>query len=469
MVAAVLIVEDEALLAKNIQRSLQRENHDVRLASSAREALEAMDSFQPDVMLLDYHLPDGSGLELLGQLTKDHPGTRVIFMTGHGSIELAVEAMKSGASDFITKPLVLEELVLLISRLTGHERREKALSYFHNKQARKGRLDAIIGQSKPVEELKSQITALLDAEQNLDAEVPPPVLVCGETGTGKQLVARAVHFGSRRHKGPFIELNCAALPEHLVESELFGHERGAFTDAKERKPGLFEAADGGTLFLDEIGELSLTTQAKLLKALEDGKVRRLGSVRDHAISVRVVAATNRGIPAMIAQGMFRPDLYFRLQMLEFTVPPLRSRNGDVLLLARHFLNLSGEKYKRKNLLLSEETQRALAQHSWPGNVRELRNLMERAVLLTKGNVVEATVLSFPQVVESGSAAASTASIDGLGLLEIERRTLINALTKTNWNVSEASRILGVSRDTVRYRIEKFALRKSPPQNDAAMQ
>jgi two-component system, NtrC family, response regulator AtoC len=459
MSIAVLIVEDEALLAKNIQRFLLKDGYDVRLAGTVRDAAAAMDTFQPDVVLLDYHLPDGSGLVLLEQLTASHQGSRVIFMTGHSSIELAVEAMKSGAADFITKPLVLEELKLQIQKLSGDQKKDEALSYYRDKQAKRGRLEAIFGQSSAMMKLKSQVSALLDAEQNLTEGLPPPVLVTGETGTGKQLVARALHFDSKRHKAPFIELNCAALPEHLVESELFGHERGSFTDAKERKMGLFEAADGGTLFLDEVGELSLATQAKLLKALEDGKIRRLGSVREQAVSVRVVAATNRNLPLMISQGLFRSDLYFRMHMLEFVVPPLRERNGDVLLLARHFLGHMGEKYKRANLRLSEEAQRALAQYSWPGNVRELRNLMERAVLLSKGHVIDCSVLSFPESVPD-SAGDMVEIGNGKGLMDVERELLVSALSKTNWNVSEASRMLGISRDTLRYRIEKFALKKS---------
>ena len=460
MTTGILIVEDETLLAKNIQRFLVRDGHEVRLAGTVRDALIAVDAFQPDVILLDYHLPDGSGLELLEKLSSQHPGSRVIFMTGHSSIELAVEAMRSGAADFVTKPLVLEELALQIKKFAGEEKKDKALSYYRDKQAKRGRLDAIIGQSEAIAQLKAQITSLLDAQQNLTSGMSPPVLVSGETGTGKQLVARALHFGSARHKAPFIELNCAALPEQLVESELFGHERGAFTDAKERKTGLFEAADGGSLFLDEVGELSLTTQAKLLKALEDGKIRRLGSVREQTVSVCVVAATNRNLLSMIAQGTFRADLYFRLHMLEFVVPPLRDRNSDVLLLARHFLGLLGEKYKRGNIRLSEDAQRTLARYDWPGNIRELRNLMERAVLLSKGNIIDCSVLSFPQEIEPEPKPNAVYVGEGRGLMDVERDLLLSTLLKTRWNVTEASRVLGISRDTLRYRIEKFSLQKN---------
>ena len=273
---AVLIIDDEVVLAKSIQKYLTRHDYDARVAASAKEAALLMDEFQPDVVLVDYLLPDGTGLEILRSMSQSFPGAKYVFMTGHGSIEVAVQAMKEGASEFISKPVVLEELRLLLERVAGLEKKEKSLAYFRNKQESKGGLDAILGNSAPIAELKSQISSLVDAEASMGGEAPPPVLIVGETGTGKQLVARALHFDGSRSSGPFIELNCAALPEQLVESELFGYERGAFTDAKDRKAGLIESADGGTLFLDEVGELPLSVQAKFLKTLEEQTVRRLG-------------------------------------------------------------------------------------------------------------------------------------------------------------------------------------------------
>lgn len=467
MANAVLIVEDEVILAKSIQKFLERQGYDVRSVTSAKEAAMAMDSFHPDIVLLDYLLPDGNGIEVLISMKQAYAGARFVFMTGHGSIEIAVQAMKEGASEFISKPIVLEELRLLLEKVSGLERKEQTLAYFRSKQAAKGGLAATLGESLPVKNLRNQIELLLEAEKSLDGEAPPPVLITGETGTGKQLVARALHFDSGRRSGPFIELNCAALPDQLVESELFGHERGAFTDAKERKTGLIEAAHGGTLFLDEIGELPLNTQAKLLKTLEDQTVRRLGSVRERAVSVRIIAATSRNLPEMIGNGTFRADLFFRLQTLELTVPPLRERGTDILFLANHFLRLKGIQYKRTGLKFSDEASLAMLRHTWPGNIRELRNVIERAILLTRGNVIESPVLTVSTAkisLTSANWSASIVNVDerdfgNLDLTEVERNTLMKALNKAKWNVSEASRLLGVSRDTLRYRMEKFELQK----------
>jgi two-component system, NtrC family, response regulator AtoC len=467
MARAVLIVDDELLLSKSIQRYLVRLGFDVRGAGTVAEATHAIQSFQPDIVILDYKLPDGTGLDALRAIKNSGSGAKFIFMSGEGSIDVAVQAMKNGASEFLTKPVVLEELRLLIDKVAGQERQEQSLSYFRNKQAAKGGIDAIIGQSKAIKTLISQMEALLSVETSLGTDAPPPVLITGETGTGKQLVARALHFDSARRAGPFVELNCAALPDLLVESELFGHERGAFTDAKERKTGLIEAAHGGTLFLDEIGELSPVTQAKLLKTLEDQSVRRLGSVREIPVSIRIVAATNRDLRAMTSSGTFRSDLYFRLQMLELHVPPLRDRDSDILRLADHFLMVKGGRYKRPNLSFSPEARAALTTHAWPGNVRELRNAIERAILLTKSSIIEAQALAIASAHQSSKRLELEAQTDEpsqIGLTEIERNALVAALTKSKWNVSKASRMLGISRDTLRYRVEKFDLQKSAGTN-----
>jgi two-component system, NtrC family, response regulator AtoC len=467
MARAVLIVDDELLLSKSIQRYLVRLGFDVRGAGTVAEATHAIQSFQPDIVILDYKLPDGTGLDALRAIKNSGSGAKFIFMSGEGSIDVAVQAMKDGASEFLTKPVVLEELRLLIDKVAGQERQEQSLSYFRNKQAAKGGIDAIIGQSKAIKTLISQMEALLSVETSLGTDAPPPVLITGETGTGKQLVARALHFDSARRAGPFVELNCAALPDLLVESELFGHERGAFTDAKERKTGLIEAAHGGTLFLDEIGELSPVTQAKLLKTLEDQSVRRLGSVREIPVSIRIVAATNRDLRAMTSSGTFRSDLYFRLQMLELHVPPLRDRDSDILRLADHFLMVKGGRYKRPNLSFSPEARAALTTHAWPGNVRELRNAIERAILLTKSSIIEAQALAIASAHQSSKRLELEAQTDEpsqIGLTEIERNALVAALTKSKWNVSKASRMLGISRDTLRYRVEKFDLQKSAGTN-----
>ena len=288
------------------------------------------------------------------------------------------------------------------------------------------------------------------------------VLVIGETGTGKELVAQALHRGSSRASGPFVELNCTTLPAHLVEDELFGHERGAFTDAKERKLGLIEAATGGTLFLDEIGDLEPAVQAKLLKVLEDRKVRRLGSVQELAVDVRVVAATNRPLELMVARGTFRADLYFRLRVVELRVPPLRVRNGDILLLARHFLDESAARWRRPGLRLTSEAEVALEEHHWSGNVRELRNVIEQGVLLCQPEAIRPTDLALSSLAGPGEhpTALAGAPPEGLSMEAAERSLLLEALDRSAGNVTAAAKLLGVSRDTVRYRMQKHGLTRN---------
>ena len=329
MGSAVLVIEDEATLAKNIAVYLGRQGHEVVTADTAETGLAELERFKPDVVLLDFHLPGMDGMAALGRLAEQAPGIPVIMVTGHGTVELAVEAMKNGAYDFLTKPLSLAKLRLLIERALGESRREEALSYYRRREAALGDRCTLIGESPPMMALKARIDQLIEAESKLRDGEPPAALVTGETGTGKELVARALHFSGPRASKPFVEINCAAIPAQLLESELFGHERGAFTDARERKIGLVETAEGGTLFLDEIGDLDLGLQAKLLKLLEEKTVRRLGSLRDQKVDVRIVAATHRPMEQHVRDGRFRADLYYRLRIVEFRLPSLRERGDDV--------------------------------------------------------------------------------------------------------------------------------------------
>jgi DNA-binding NtrC family response regulator len=395
----------------------------------------------------------------LGRLREAAPGVPVIMITGHGTVELAVEAMKAGAYDFLTKPVPLAKLRILLDRALGETHREEALSYYRRREASLGDLDALLGQSAPMQLLKKRISQLIEAERGLRDGDAPAVLVTGETGTGKELVARALHYSGPRRDQPFVEINCAAIPAQLLESELFGHERGAFTDAKERKVGLVETAAGGTLFLDEIGDLDLGLQAKLLKLLEEKTVRRLGSLRDQKVDVRIVAATHRPIEQQVHDGRFRADLYFRLRIIEFSLPSLRERGEDVLLLARHFLALHAARYGRGHMDFTPSAEAMLVRHSWPGNVRELRNLMEQAVLLSSGPLLTPDHLHLsPMAHAADDAAASGASAKaGARLEDVERDMLRGALQKTGWNISQAARILDISRDTLRYRIDKYQL------------
>ncbi len=465
----ILVIEDEETLAKNIKRYLERSDHEVRLAASGEDGLKAFTDFRPDLVLLDYQLPGRDGLKILQEIRALDAQVKVIMVTAHGSIEIAVEAMKAGAYDYLNKPLVLSELKLLIDKALGQERLEGALSYFQSREASRGGSDSLLGRSAAVEALRQKIRQIVKAESALTDDSPPAVLITGETGTGKELVAKALHFEGPRRAQPFVELNCAALPEQLIEAELFGYERGAFTDAKDRKMGLAEAAHGGTLFLDEIGEMSQPIQAKLLKVIEDKTIRRLGSVRDRTVNLRIVAATNQPLEDLINRREFRSDLYFRLRTLTLSVPPLRARQEDVLFLAQHFLELHSKRYRRDSLRLSARAQEALLGHRWPGNVRELRNVLEQAVLLSTGEVIDAEQLALaPGLQLAGSSAdgantggaSMTLPPDGINLETLERNLVSQALKRTSWNITQAARLLALSRDTLRYRIEKFDLKQN---------
>jgi two-component system response regulator AtoC len=461
---AVLIIEDEATLAKNIQRYLQRAGHDAQVCASGELGLTRFDSFQPDVVLLDYRLSGVDGLEVLRDIRNRDTDVKVIFMTAHGNVQTAVDAMKAGANEFLTKPVALAELKLLVDKTVGQKQLEGTLSYYQGKDARHAGLAAVLGRAPAIEGLKERVRRMLAVEAGLKGEVPPSVLLTGETGTGKELFARAIHFDGARRNNAFVEINCASLPAQLVEAELFGYERGAFTDAKGRKLGLVEAADGGTLFLDEIGEIGHEVQAKLLRLLEDRHIRRLGSVRDRAVDVRLVAATNRIMEEHVQSGAFRADLYFRLRVVELNVPALRERGDDVLLLTDHFLDHHARRYGKSGLRISDEAKATMRSYSWPGNVRELRNVIENAVLLSEGDLIGPGGLSLSPTLAAAGGASSAGvfppalPMEGIRLEDVERDLVRQALERESWNVTRAARLLGLSRDTLRYRIDKYQLK-----------
>lgn len=471
---AVLIIEDEPILAKNIKAYLSRYSYEVMVAFNGEEGLAAMHSFQPSVVLLDFHLPNMDGLQVLERLRNHDPDIKVIMITGHGSVEVAVQAMKAGACDYLSKPVVLCELKLLLEKITEHEKLEKNYDYLRNKAGRSHGLDQLIGESEPMTKLKESLRRLLAGEYALADNDPPSVLIMGETGTGKELVARALHFAGQRKLQPFIEINCAAMPAQLLEAELFGYERGAFTDAKTRKPGLLETAEGGTLFLDEIGEAEMAFQCKLLKVLEEKKVRRLGGLREVPVNFRVIAATNQDLERRVQEGQFRADLYFRLRMMPVNVPPLRERGQDVLILAKSFLKLHGTRYRKPNLYLTPRAELALLAWPWPGNVRELRNTLEHVVLLAQEDAIDEnqlTMLTSSGALQPEPAARALSfsahtslppnlAAEGLNLEKLERDCLVRALHSTAWNVTQAAKLLGLSRDTLRYRMEKHGLKNT---------
>lgn len=468
MTKSVLIVEDDEILANNIRVYLERDGWEASVCSSVEKALTMLESVRPDVVVTDYMLPGKNGLDLLREVIAIDPYIKVVMVTGEGSIQVAVDAIRMGAHDYVGKPVVLAELKLLLDRALGAVHVEKTLSFYRSNQARGSGIEALLGESQPIRRMKDTIYQIIETESRIADGELPTVLITGETGTGKELVARALHFDGLRRQGPFVEVNCASIPYTLMETELFGHERGAFSDAKERKMGLVEAAEGGTLFLDEIGEVDFSMQAKLLKLLEERMVRRIGSVRERKVNVRIVAATNQDLEKMVREGRFRADLYFRLRIITLHMPPLRERDRDVLLLARYFLAFYGRRYGKKDLEFGPEAEAMLLNHSWPGNVRELRNVLDQTALLARERVIPAANLAIyaaprreadanPQGQSSFDIAAQ---YQGVRLNDVEREMVMQTLEKTDWNVSKAARMLGLSRDMLRTRMDKYSLTRA---------
>ena len=453
----LFLIEDETTLAKNIERYLERHGWDVETAESAEDGLQRVAAVGPDIIMLDFNLPGMDGLAALSILRERDPQARIVMLTGHANVQLAVDAMKAGLSDFIAKPVVLADLKRTLDRLVNDSRLQRQIAYHHSRES--GALIDLIGECPEMTDLKSRIKLVVQMQPS-EGSPPPSILITGETGTGKELVARACHYDSPRRDGPFIEVNCAAIPHSLLESELFGHERGAFTDARERKTGLIEAADGGTLFLDEIGEADLAIQAKLLKVLEDQRIRRLGSVQDRRVDVRIIAATNQLLEQRVRDGLFRADLFYRLRVVHFAVPPLRGRENDIELLAGKFLEQFGRRYGKPALSFTQNARDALNAYDWPGNVRELRNLIEQTVILAQDNLIDVAGLSMPLIPHTAPTSAPLDVTAGVDLASIERDLICQALEKTRRNITQAARILGISRDTMRYRMEKHGLSRA---------
>ncbi|ART83107.1 sigma-54-dependent Fis family transcriptional regulator [Oceanisphaera profunda] len=459
---SILIVEDDQTLAENIQAYLKLKKFEALVCHSAEDALELLKTHHPDVVLTDNSLPGMNGIELIRHVHSTDPQLKVIMMTGFGNIEDAVTAMKAGAFHYLTKPVILAELKLLLDKTLAAQRMEYQLSFYQSRDVQSAGLDAMLGNSSVMLQVKQTIRQLLDAESRMTDTDLPSVLIEGDTGTGKELVARALHVDGVRRKEPFIEFNCASIPAHLLEAELFGHEKGAFTDAKERRIGLVEAADGGSLFLDEVGEMDLALQAKLLKLLEDRTIRRIGSIIERKINLRIISATNRDLEQMVEEGTFRRDLFFRLRIISIKVPSLSSRGDDILLLANYFLSLHSRRYGKSGLTFSEDTEALLRAYHWPGNVRELRNILEQAVLLTQGAIIGPNQLAINpiSVANSGhheSVNSTGGSVNEESLPEVERSLVIKTLNKTDWNVTKSARLLGITRDMLRYRIERLGL------------
>ncbi|MCB0283792.1 MAG: sigma-54-dependent Fis family transcriptional regulator [Calditrichaeota bacterium] len=451
----ILVVDDEEFIRANIKNILLDENYNLFLSASGNDALEVVKKENVDLALLDLNLPDMNGIEILKNLKKIDPELLVIIITGYASVESAVEALKLGAYDYIKKPFKADAIKLIIRlALETQSLKEKVKELSKIKTTS---LDVILGESEPLNKVKHQIEEF----SKYDSET---VLITGESGSGKELVAKSLHNLSPRNNREFLEVNCASIPETLLESELFGYEKGAFTDAKTQKKGLLEKADKGTLFLDEIGEMSPSLQAKLLRVLENKKFRRLGGTADIEVNLRIIAATNKNLKQAIEEKEFREDLYYRLNVLRIEMPPLRERGDDILLLAQSFLDFFNKKFKKQITHFTPQAQAGLLNYSWPGNVRELKNIIERICILQKSQVVEVQNLpgeishnnNTAESTMSGSNQLGKASLDEI-LYNFEVELLTKALESGRFNISQTARILKIPRETLRYKLSKYGL------------
>jgi two-component system response regulator AtoC len=450
----VLLIEDESLFARAVIKRLRQAGYECEGADTLAGGRAVIRQFMPDIVLLDMRLPDGNGMDLLAELTAK--GLPVIVMTAYGEVSDAVSAMKQGATDYLKKPVDLEELLLAIDKAQRSTILKHQLDHSRQRDSHAAEGVEFIGESPAMQAVQNQIQRIARLVSVADV-APPTVLIKGETGTGKDVAARLLHHSCNNSDRPFVHVDCASLPADLIESELFGHEKGAYTSAQGSRCGLIEAAEDGTLFMDEIGELPLALQAKLLNVLERRMVRRLGSTKERPVPARFVAATNRDLQQMVLDGRFRADLYYRLNVLNIEMPPLRERGGDVLLLARHFAQQTARRYGLPHREYSADAMQSMREYPWPGNVRELKHQISRGVLLSRGDEIDAADLALPLVHgmpgqdQASSAAAMT-------LEEAERVLIVNALKQSGGNVSEAARLLGITRMTIRYRMEKHGLK-----------
>jgi DNA-binding NtrC family response regulator len=445
----VLVIDDEQLIRRTIAKRLGVAGYRVLEAEDGRTAIERA-AAGVDLAILDYRLPDLDGLSILKRLREIDPDVLVILLTAYASVETAVEAMKLGAYHFMNKPFDLEALTAMVEQALETTRLRREVRQLRATQAEPYSLDRMIGDSPALRSFKALITRVA-------ASPASTVLLTGESGTGKDLTAKILHYSSARAGRPFVNITCSALPETLLESELFGYERGAFTDARQQKKGLLEPADGGTVFLDEIGEMTPPLQAKLLRFLEEKAFRRVGGTADVHVDVRVIAATNRHLDDEVRAGRFREDLFYRLNVLPLVLPPLRAHLEDVPALVAFYIDVFNREFKKSVRGPSAAAIRALSDHTWPGNVRELRNAVERAMLLTTGETLELDDFPIAAARAARDAYAIALPVDGLDLEEAEKSLVHQALERTGWNQTRAAKLLGLNRDQIHYRIEKFKL------------
>src|ERR1041384_902652 len=455
----ILVVDDDQAIRWTLTEALQMWGFAPIEAGSVAEALTQFKAELPAAILLDIDLPDGSGLDVLREIKRERPEAIVIMITGNVQIDNTISALRGGAYDFIGKPINMEELRVTIRNATEARHLRREVEQVRKERAREFNFRQIVGESPAMKKMLGVAAKVAESEVS-------SVLLQGESGTGKDLVAKAIHYGSQRSERPFVAVNCAALPATLIESELFGYEKGAFTDAKARKEGLFEQAEGGTIFLDEIGELEINLQAKLLRVLEEGAFRRVGGLKDIPLDVRVIAASNRNLKAESEANRFRLDLYYRLSVLQIDIAPLRERENDVLLLAEHYIDTIGSRLKRNQKIesLSSETREVFRKYHWPGNVRELRNVIERALILEDNDQITTEYLPGGLLMSPRQSSLTTGAhlpaqfelpAEGISLAEAELSFVRQAIEQSGGNQTRAAELLSISRDQLRYRLKKL--------------
>ena len=443
--AKILIVDDELIMRESLAGWLQRDGHTIQTAPSGEEALEKLKETHFDIMLVDIKMEGISGLEVLQQVKESDPDVAVVMITAYGSIPTAIEAMKNGAYDYMLKPFDPNELGVLIEKIIRYQEQEREMLFLREEHKERTRFESMIGQSQPMQDIFNLICDV--------APMDSTVLITGETGTGKGLAAKAIHTNSPRCNGPFVTVNCGAIPEHLMETELFGHQKGAFTDAKETKKGRLELAHGGTIFLDEVGEISRRMQIDLLRVIEDRVFYRVGGTQPMEVDFRVIAATNRNLGKAIKDGSFREDLFYRLNVVSMEMPPLNQRKEDIPLLADHFLQRFIQETNKAIDKINREAMDELMLYDWPGNVRELENAIERAVVVGKERQIMPEDL--PILCHDPLLAPRNNS-----LKEIEKVHIRQILTDYDWNIARSAKTLGIDRSTLYSKIKKYEIGKN---------
>jgi two-component system response regulator AtoC len=448
----ILVVDDEHLIRWSLEQNLKKQGYDVFAAGTGEEALKVVREESPDLMLLDIQLPGISGLEVLEKVKEGEEEIIVIMVTALGVLETAVKAMRMGAYDYINKPFNLDELAIVIRKALETSELKKEVAHLRSEQSRRYGISNLVGNSRHMKNVLTMVEKIARSDAST-------VLIQGESGTGKELIAKAIHYESSRADKPFMAINCAAVPETLLESELMGHEKGAFTDAKSQKKGLFELADGGTIFLDEIGDMEPGMQAKLLRVLEERTFRRVGGTRDIQVDVRIVSATNKDLLKAIEEKTFRNDLYYRIQVIPIFLPPLRERKDDILPLAEHFIGFFNREFGKSVKGISKMAEKFLTEYNWPGNIRELKNIIERAIILENEETLLLEHLPQEIVAKAGGAGSGPFNLrlppEGIDIEDVERELIRQALEVSEGNQSKAAKKLNLGIDAFRYRMKKF--------------